>query len=160
MRRSIANYTKLGNSEFAISLFNEVVVPAHINACESYKNLDQKKRAEDMLIGLEDVVRNHGTPRVKFAYFHCYSHTKNILNQPINGRSYAQEALIIADKEQSPEMKCDAICLLALSAQKLGDLTLADEFFLEAKEIATKNNFKDRLRAFGLIEGYQDRLQD
>ena len=57
-------------------------------------------------------------------------------------------------------MKCDAICLLALSAQKLGDLTLADEFFLEAKEIATKNNFKDRLRAFGLIEGYQDRLQD
>ena len=160
MKRSIANYRKLGDSEYAIDLFNEVLVAAHINACNSYQNIDQKKRAEDMIIGLEDDVQRHGTSRVKFAYFHCFSHTKNILNQPSNGQEYAQKALVIADQEQNAEMKCDAISLLALSAQKLGNQTLADNLLGEAKEIAMENNFRDRLKAFGLIEGYEGKLID
>ena len=160
MKRSIANYRKLGHSEYAIDLFNEVLVAAHINACNSYLNLEQKKRAEKMIIGLEDDVQRHGTSRVKFAYFHCFSHTKNILNQPSNGQEYAQKALVIADQEQNAGMKCDAISQLALSAQKLGNQTLANDLLGEAKKIAMENNFSYRLKAFGLIEGYADKLID
>ena len=57
-----------------------------------------------MIIGLVDDVQRHGTSRVKFAYFHCFSHIKNILNQPSNGQEYAQKALVIADQEQNAEM--------------------------------------------------------
>ena len=158
MKKSILNFRNVQQSDLLDDLFDEVVIEALIRACDSYHKLKKYNWASALISELENEVGKYGNLRTKFAYYYTACHNKCKLNQGHKGRYFARKALEIAEIENNAEMKCDATMLMALSAQVMGENTLADNFFQEAKEIAVNNDIKDRLKGFSVVEGFSHRL--